>query len=164
MEGHPDPLAPWPPLHMVEWGEVRRDASRYLPGMPEREAPGTVRLDKWLWAARFYKTRALAVEAIDGGKVDVNGQGAKRSKAVRVGDRIQFRQPPYEWDVEVLGLSERRGPASVAVTLYEETAASRKGRETLALRLKALPPPLFLEKGKPSKKQRREIEKYKRGE
>ena len=98
----------------------------YLCAMPEREAPGTVRLDKWLWAARFYKTRALAVEAIDGGKVDVNGQGAKRAKAVRVGDRIQFRQPPYAWDVAVKGLSERRGPASVAVTLYEETTDSRR--------------------------------------
>ena len=95
--------------------------------MPERETPGTVRLDKWLWAARFYKTRALAVEAIDGGKVDVNGQGAKRAKAVRVGDRIQFRQPPYEWDVAVRGLSERRGPASVAVTLYEETDREPRG-------------------------------------
>jgi len=134
-----------------------------LVGMTEREAPGTVRLDKWLWAARFYKTRALAVEAIDGGKVDVNGNGAKRSKAVRVGDHIQFRQPPYEWDVAVRGLSERRGPASVAVTLYEETPASRAARESMALRLKSLPPPLFLEKGKPDKKQRREIERYKRG-
>jgi ribosome-associated heat shock protein Hsp15 len=129
--------------------------------MTEREAPGTVRLDKWLWAARFYKTRALAVEAIDGGKVDVNGNGAKRSKAVRVGDRIQFRQPPYEWDVEVRGLSDRRGPASIAVTLYEETGESRSARELMALRMKSLPPPLFLEKGKPDKKQRREIDRYK---
>jgi ribosome-associated heat shock protein Hsp15 len=133
-------------------------------GMTDREAPGTVRLDKWLWAARFYKTRALAVDAIDGDKVDVNGNGAKRAKAVRVGDRIQFRQPPYEWDVEVRGLSERRGPASVAVTLYEETGESRAAREIMALRMKSLPPPLFLEKGKPDKKQRREIERFKRGE
>ena len=123
--------------------------------MAEREAPGTVRLDKWLWAARFYKTRALAVE--------VNGNGAKRAKAVRVGDRIQFRHPPYEWDVAIRGLSDRRGPASVAVTLYEETTESRAARELMALRLKSLPPPLFLEKGKPDKKQRREIERYKRG-
>ena len=133
-------------------------------GMTEREAPGTVRLDKWLWAARFYKTRALAVEAIDGGKVDVNGHRAKRAKAVRMRDHIQFRQPPYEWDVTVQGLAERRGPASVAVTLYEETPESRKARELMSLRLKSLPPPLFLEKGKPDKKQRREIERYKRGE
>ncbi len=132
--------------------------------MAHHDAPDSVRLDKWLWAARFYKTRALASEAIDGGKVDVNGQGAKRAKAVRVGDRVQFRQPPYEWDVSVRALSERRGPASVAVTLYEETAASKAARELMALRLKSLPPPLFLEKGKPDKKQRREIERYKRGE
>lgn len=132
--------------------------------MDHHGAPDTVRLDKWLWAARFYKTRALAAEAIDGGKVDVNGQGAKRAKAVRVGDRVQFRQPPYAWDVSVRALSERRGPASVAVTLYEETPESKAARELMALRLKSLPPPLFLEKGKPDKKQRREIERYKRGE
>ena len=129
--------------------------------MPERDAPGTVRLDKWLWAARFYKTRALAAEAIDGGKVDVNGDRAKRAKAVRAGDQIQLRQPPYAWHLVVRGLSERRGPASVAVTLYEETRESRQARELLALRMKSMPPPLFTEKGKPSKKQRREINELK---
>lgn len=129
--------------------------------MTESEAPGTVRLDKWLWAARFYKTRALAAEAIDGGKVDVNGDRAKRAKAVRAGDLIELRQPPYAWHVVVRGLSERRGPASVAVTLYEETRESREARELLALRLKSMPPPLFTEKGKPSKKQRREINELK---
>lgn len=129
--------------------------------MPERDAPGTVRLDKWLWAARFYKTRALAAEAIDGGKVDVNGDRAKRAKAVRAGDQIQLRQPPYAWHLVVRGLSERRGPASVAVTLYEETRESREARELLALRMKSMPPPLFTEKGKPSKKQRREIHQLK---
>ncbi len=129
--------------------------------MTESEAPGTVRLDKWLWAARFYKTRALAAEAIDGGKVDVNGDRAKRAKAVRAGDQIQLRQPPYAWHLVVRGLSERRGPASVAVTLYEETRESREARELLALRMKSMPPPLFTEKGKPSKKQRREINQLK---
>jgi ribosome-associated heat shock protein Hsp15 len=129
--------------------------------MSARETPGTVRLDKWLWAARFYKTRALAAEAIDGGKVDVNGDRAKRAKAVRAGDHIHLRLPPYAWHVVVLGLSERRGPASVAVTLYEETRESREARELLALRLKSMPPPLFTEKGKPSKKQRREINELK---
>jgi ribosome-associated heat shock protein Hsp15 len=129
--------------------------------MSERETPGTVRLDKWLWAARFYKTRALAAEAIDGGKVDVNGDRAKRAKAVRAGDQIQLRQPPYAWHLVVRGLSERRGPASVAVTLYEETRESREVRELLALRMKSMPPPLFTEKGKPSKKQRREINELK---
>jgi ribosome-associated heat shock protein Hsp15 len=126
--------------------------------------PGRTRLDKWLWAARFFKTRSLAVEAIDGGKVDVNGDGVKRAKLVQAGDVVSIRQPPFEHVVIVRGLSERRGPASVAVTLYEETAESRAARETLALRLKSVPPPLFQEKGKPSKKQRREIGRFKRGE
>ena len=129
--------------------------------MNDQEAPGTVRLDKWLWAARFYKTRALAAEAIDGGKVDVNGDRAKRAKAVRTGDQIHLRQPPYAWHLVVRGLSDRRGPASVAVTLYDETRESREARELLALRVKSLPPPLFTEKGKPSKKQRREINQWK---
>jgi len=129
--------------------------------MTQGEAPGTVRLDKWLWAARFYKTRALAAEAIDGGKVDVNGDRAKRAKAVRAGDHIELRQPPYVWHIVVRGLSERRGPAGVAVTLYEEMRESREARELLALRMKSMPPPLFTEKGKPSKKQRREINELK---
>jgi ribosome-associated heat shock protein Hsp15 len=129
--------------------------------MGESRISDAVRLDKWLWAARFYKTRALAAEAIDGGKVDVNGDRAKRAKAVRAGDQIQLRQPPYAWHLVVRGLSERRGPASVAVTLYEETRESREARELLALRMKSMPPPLFTEKGKPSKKQRREIDRIK---
>ena len=74
----------------------------------ERDLPNSVRLDKWLWAARFYKTRALAVEAIDGGKVEVNDDKAKRAKAVRLGDRIRLRLGPYEWKLVVRGLSERR--------------------------------------------------------
>lgn len=132
--------------------------------MPDSLPTTRTRLDKWLWAARFFKTRSLAVEAIDGGKVDVNGDGVKRAKLVQAGDVVNIRQPPFEHVVIVRGLSERRGPASVAATLYEETAESRTARETLALRLKSMPPPLFQEKGKPSKKQRREIGRFKRGE
>ena len=82
------------------------------------------RLDKWLWAARFYKTRSLAADQIDAGRVEVNGERAKRSRAVTIGDTIRIRKPPFEQIVEVLGESEQRGPASVAATLYAESEAS----------------------------------------
>ena len=96
------------------------------------EIPTKVRLDKWLWAARFYKTRSLAAEAIDGGKVQVNGDRAKRSKMVEIGDQIRVRNGPYEYQIHVRELSERRGSASIAATLYEETEASKKAREVTA--------------------------------
>ena len=96
--------------------------------MDEREDDGRVRLDKWLWAARFYKTRGLASEAIAGGKVQVNGDRAKRARAVQPGDEIRIRLGPYEHHVVVRALSARRGPASAAAELYEETPASRAPR------------------------------------
>jgi ribosome-associated heat shock protein Hsp15 len=120
----------------------------------------SVRLDKWLWAARFFKTRTLAAESIDAGRVEVNGERAKRSRAVTVGDTIRVRKPPFEQIVEVLGESEQRGPASVAATLYTESEASVKARETLAAQMKALGPPVFREKGKPGKKERRAIDRW----
>jgi ribosome-associated heat shock protein Hsp15 len=122
-----------------------------------------VRLDKWLWAARFYKTRALAVEGIDGGKVRVNGERVKRAKQVQPGDEIALRLGPYEHTVLVRSLSERRGPASEAVKLYEETAASIAGRERTAFQLKAAHA-LFVDGNeRPTKRDRRELEKLKRG-
>ncbi len=120
----------------------------------------SVRLDKWLWAARFFKTRTLAAESIDAGRVEVNGERVKRSRAVTVGDKLRIRKPPFEQVVEVLGESEQRGPASVAQTLYLESAESLKARETLAAQMKALGPPVFREKGKPGKKERRAIDKW----
>jgi ribosome-associated heat shock protein Hsp15 len=120
----------------------------------------SVRLDKWLWAARFFKTRTLAAESIDTGRVEVNGERAKRSRAVTVGDTIRIRKPPFEQVIEVLGESEQRGPATVAATLYVETEASRKARETLAAQMKAIGPPVFREKGKPGKKERRAIDRW----
>ena len=87
-----------------------------------------VRIDKWLWAARFYKTRGLASEAIAGGKVQVNGDRAKRARPVQPGDELRIRQGPYEHHVVVRALSARRGPASMAAQLYEETSASRAAR------------------------------------
>lgn len=119
---------------------------------------GSLRVDKWLWAARFFKTRGLAAEAIDAGRVSVNGERAKPSKAVRPGDALAIRRPPYEHLVTVLGVSERRGPAAEAQKLYEETAESRARREAVAAELKAMPPPVF--KGRPSKKDRRVLERF----
>jgi ribosome-associated heat shock protein Hsp15 len=123
-------------------------------------SPESVRLDKWLWAARFYKTRALAVEAIDGGKVELNDDKAKRSKAVRVGDRIRLRLGPYEWRLIVRSLSERRGPATEAQQLYEEEVEGKAAREKHAAQLKAAHQAHPPAKGRPTKKDRRAMEKF----
>ena len=137
----------------------RRDNRR--PDASADDADDRVRLDKWLWAARFFKTRALAAEAIAGGKVEVNGDDVKRARPVRVGDRIRVRLGPYEHHVTVLALSGRRGPAAEAALLYEESAESREARERLAWQLKHAAPTFDYEKGKPTKKERREWERWK---
>jgi ribosome-associated heat shock protein Hsp15 len=129
--------------------------------MDEREDDARVRLDKWLWAARFYKTRALASEAIAGGKVQVNGDRAKRARPVQPGDEIRIRQGPYEHHVVVRALSARRGRASAAAELYEETPASRAAREAMALQLKSLHAAFVPDKGRPTKKDRRELGRLK---
>lgn len=89
----------------------------------------TVRLDQWLWAARFFKTRSLAKQAIENGRVEVDGQRAKPARAVRLGDRLDVRRGDERFEVEVLGLSAERGPAPVAQALYSESEASRLRRE-----------------------------------
>ncbi|MEP7381269.1 MAG: RNA-binding S4 domain-containing protein [Gemmatimonadota bacterium] len=119
-----------------------------------------VRLDKWLWAARFFKTRASAAEAVDAGRVDVNGDKAKRSKLVQRGDSVRVRRPPFEQVVAVTAVSEQRGAASVAAGLYLETDASSQARAALAEQLRADGPPAFREKGRPSKKERRDIDRW----
>lgn len=119
-----------------------------------------VRLDKWLWSARFYKTRTLAAEAIDAGRVEVNGERAKRARHITIGDKLRIRKPPFEQLIEVLGESEHRGPASVAATLYSESEDSRKAREVMAAKLKAMGPPVFRDRGKPGKKERRDIDRW----
>ena len=119
---------------------------------------GTLRIDKWLWAARFFKTRGLAAEAIDAGRVSVNGERAKPAKAVKPGDMLAIRRPPYEHTVKVLGVSERRGPAAEAQKLYEETPESRARRDAVAAEMKSLPPPVF--KGRPTKRDRRTLERF----
>ena len=122
---------------------------------------GRVRLDKWLWAARFYKTRALAAEAVEGGKIQVSGDRPKRARPLQVGDMIRIRLGPYEHTVAVRALSGRRGPASEAAALYEETASSRSAREALAIQLKSLHAVFGPDKGRPTKKDRREIQRLK---
>ena len=121
-----------------------------------------VRLDKWLWAARFYKTRALAADAIESGKVEVNGERAKRAKQLQVGDSVKIRLGPYHHLITVLVVSERRGPAAVAKTMYDENAESRKARETLQLQMKAAQSASGYTPGRPTKKDRRELEKVRR--
>jgi ribosome-associated heat shock protein Hsp15 len=117
-----------------------------------------VRIDKWLWAARFFKTRSQATEAVDGGKVEVNGARAKPAKEVKVGDELRIRLGPYEHLVLVRGLSDKRGPATVAQTLYEETPESIAVREKLREDHR-MAPAMFVyeEKGRPTKKDRRAL-------
>lgn len=125
-----------------------------------------MRLDKWLWAARFYKTRALAVEAIDKARVQVNGQAAKRSRTLRVGDRVALRQGErgeIASEVQVLGLSEHRGPAPLAQQLYAETAASVAAREAAAqARTHQTEPAHAIDQGRPTKRDRRELVAWQR--
>jgi len=130
--------------------------------LPDGDNSVGVRLDRWLWAARFFKTRSLASEAIDGGKVQLNGHRAKRAKHVRPGDEVRIRKGPFEQSVVVRGLADKRGPAKVAQTLYEETAESQHGRELLAIQLKSAPETSFRTKGRPTKRERRDIDKFKR--
>jgi len=128
--------------------------------MAANDPDDRVRIDKWLWAARFFKTRSLAAEAITGGKVEVNRERAKPAKPLKVGDEIRLRLGPHEHVVVVRALSERRGPASVAQTLYEETAESRALRERAAAQLKMSRPLAYEEKGRPTKKDRRELARF----
>ena len=119
-----------------------------------------VRLDKWLWAARFFKTRTLAVEAIAGGKVHLNGNRVKPGHGVATGDQLSIRKGPYEFIIQVKELSTRRGPASVAALLYEETPESRATRDQLAElhKLSAIAAPHT--DRRPNKKQRRQITRF----
>jgi ribosome-associated heat shock protein Hsp15 len=118
-----------------------------------------VRIDKWLWAARFFKTRSQAAEAVDGGKVELREERVKPSKLVHVGDEVRVRLGPYVHIVIVRGLSERRGPASVAQKLYEETSESRDAREKHAWTLKHAAPQVDPGEGRPTKRDRRELDK-----
>jgi ribosome-associated heat shock protein Hsp15 len=129
-------------------------------GFPPRYENGImprVRMDKWLWAARFFKTRSLAARACELGRIEANGQGAKPAREVRVGELLKVKNDSGEFQVEVLALSEMRGPAAVARTLYRETDASRELRLKLAEERKATPHFEGFREGRPTKRDRREI-------
>jgi ribosome-associated heat shock protein Hsp15 len=119
-----------------------------------------VRIDKWLWAARFFKTRSLATRACELGRVESNGQGAKPAREVRAGDLLKVKNGTGDFHVEVLILSEMRGPAAIAQTLYRETEASRALRLKLAEERKSMPNFEASREGKPSKRDRREIDRF----
>ena len=123
-----------------------------------------LRLDKWLWAARFYKTRSLAQAAVEGGLVKLNGERAKPARALHVGDRIDLTRPDGEWSVTVLALSGQRGPAAVAQRLYEESEESLNQREALR-QLKRLQtePAADIAGGRPTKQARRALDRWRQG-
>jgi ribosome-associated heat shock protein Hsp15 len=123
----------------------------------EENAKVGVRLDKWVWAARFFKTRQLAIEAINAGRIDVNGERAKPAKTLRLGDELLLRKPPYAFHLRVRAMSEKRVSATLARDLYEETPESVAAREALQQEQRALPPPVF--KGRPTKQDRRALER-----
>jgi ribosome-associated heat shock protein Hsp15 len=129
----------------------------------ESTAPAAVRLDKWLWAARFYKTRSLAVEEIGKGRVTVNGQPAKAGRELKLDDRVELRQGAVQRTVVVKGLSAVRGPAPVAQALYEETAESVQARQRAAeQRRQGVEPAQAIEHGRPTKRDRRQLADWQR--
>jgi len=119
-----------------------------------------VRLDKWLWAARFFKTRSLATDAVNGGKVELNGQRPKPAKEVKVGDLLRIRVGPFVHAVTVRALSDRRGPASAAALLFEESAESIAARERLREQHRLAPSVQYEEGGRPTKKDRRTMSAF----
>jgi ribosome-associated heat shock protein Hsp15 len=123
-------------------------------------AENRVRIDKWLWAARFFKTRALASRACELGRIQSNGQQAKASREVHVGDMLQVKNDSGDFGIEVLALSEIRGPASVAQTLYRETEASKELRRKVEEERKSMPHFDLFGEGKPSKRNRRELDRF----
>jgi len=120
-----------------------------------------VRIDKWLWAARFFKTRTAATEAVEGGKVEINGEGTKPARPVKPGDEVRIRLGPFEHVVTVLGIAERRGSPAVAQALYEERPESVAAREKLRDQLRMAPAAfVYEEKGRPTKKDRRDLQRF----
>jgi ribosome-associated heat shock protein Hsp15 len=129
-----------------------------------KETGEPIRIDKWLWAARFFKTRSLAAEAVAGGKVEINGGRAKPSRNVRPGEKLNIRKGPFEWTVIVRGIAKNRGPAPQARLLFDETEESVRKRAAAAAQMKFERPPEFDLPGRPSKKDRRSIQRFtKRG-
>ena len=131
--------------------------------MNDKENKPGVRLDKWLWSARFFKTRSLAAQAVSGGKVHLNGARAKPARELRIGDELSIRRGEYEWGVVVRDLSRHRGPAREASLLYEETEESKQNRQTMAAQIEAMRLSQQYLKGRPSKKARRDLVRFTRG-
>ena len=127
----------------------------------ENEIMDRVRIDKWLWAARFFKTRALAQKACELGRIESNGQQAKSSRDVKIADMLKVRSEAGEFHIEVLALSEMRGPAAVAQTLYLETQESRALRVKAAEEHKLMPHYEARREGKPSRRDRRALDRFK---
>ena len=125
-----------------------------------QETKSEIRVDKWLWAARFFKTRSLAADAVAGGKVTLNGGRPKPSRIIRLGDCLSIRRGAREWSIIVTGTSNYRGPASDAAALYEETEESRTKRQAALAQLKLQRPAIFDSARRPSKKDRRAISKF----
>lgn len=123
-----------------------------------------MRIDKWLWAARFFKTRSLAAQAVDSGKVQWNGERCKPAREIRVDDALRVRAGETDWEIRVRALSDKRGPASVAQTLYEETAEGRMRREQQAALRKLSREPARAIKGRPTKRDRRRLSDWQAGE
>jgi len=123
-----------------------------------------VRIDKWLWAARFFKTRSLAAQAVDGGQVRLNGERAKPARDLKPGDELVIRIGAFEWVIEVRALSARRGPASEAQQLYEESETSRQRRSEAVAARKLAAGSVRHAKGRPTKRDRRQLRRLKSGE
>jgi ribosome-associated heat shock protein Hsp15 len=121
------------------------------------------RLDKWLWAARVFKTRSAAQQAIEGGKVKLNGERTKPARDLKAGDTLVIHIGDYEWVITVARLSDRRGPASVARTLYEEDPASHAKRQEQVANRRLMSEPAAERHGRPTKKERRQLERWRRG-
>lgn len=119
-----------------------------------------MRIDKWLWAARFYKTRSAAQQAVEGGKVKVGGERVKPAKELKVGDALSIHIGAYEWLVTVVKLSDKRGPAAAARTLYEEDETSRVKRTEQAALRRAVGAPGADRQGRPTKRERRQLERW----
>lgn len=120
-----------------------------------------MRIDKWLWCARFFKTRSLAAQAVEGGKVQWQDERCKPAREIRVGDKLRIRVGETEWEIVVCGLSDKRGSAPIAQTLYEETAESRNKREEQTALRKLNKEPALEIKGRPTKRDRRVLGSWK---
>lgn len=135
-------------------------AQRREPAPPAGDGVARVRLDKWLWAARFFRTRTLALAAIEAGQVRVNDERVKPSRGVHAGDRITIRKAGFEWNAVVLALAERRGSATDAAKLYTEPDASREAREAEFARRRAAAAMEPQSSGRPTKRDRRKLEDF----